>query len=258
MAPNDGSSSAARPTGAQASDRRGLEGLTDSSEVDGSEVSVQSGHVAYMAGDLEKALQIWLPLAEAGNSEAQAWVGSLYANGDGVDLDDKAAFRWYLASAEAGNAQAQSNVGVMYAQGKGVSQSHEEAACWFERAADQGDQNGQFNLAVFYSKGQGRPKNLVKAAELYRKAAETGHYPSQARLGQMYISGQGVEKDRVQAFLWLSLAAQHGIGTALNALDGVVKRMSVEEKAEGMRLFDSWHSKTVARVGPSRIEPLPG
>jgi TPR repeat protein len=74
----------------------------------------------------------------------------------------------------------------------------------------------------------------------------------------MYAHGQGVEKDRVQAFLWLSLAAQHGIGTALNALDDVVKHMSSEEKAEAMRLFDEWRGRTASNVGPGRIEPLPG
>ena len=69
---------------------------------------------------------------------------------------------------------------------------------------------------------------------------------------------KGVEKDRVQAFLWLSLAAQHGIGSALNALDGIVKHMSSEEKSEALNLFDLWRGKTAGSVGPSRIEPLPG
>ena len=229
-------------------------GANRSTESDG----VESGRVAYMARDFAGALRIWLPLAEAGNRDAQAWIGSLYANGDGVDLDDELAFRWYLASANGGNGQAQSNVGTMYALGKGVGQSHQEAVRWFQRAADQGDLHGQFNLAVLYSNGQGLSKDLEKAAELYRKAAESGHYPSQARLGHMYISGQGVPRDRVQAYLWLSLAAQHGIGTALNALESVVKQMSSEEKNEGMQLFDTWRSRTAAAVGPSRIEPLPG
>ena len=101
-------------------------------------------------------------------------------------------------------------------------------------------------------------KEFAKAAEWYRKAAECGHYPSQARLGQMYVTGHGVERDRVQAYLWLSLAAQHGIGSALNALDGIVKHMSSEEKSQALDLFDMWRGKTAASVGPSRIEPLPG
>ena len=61
---------------------------------------LESGRVAYMAGEFNKARDIWLPLAEAGNADAQAWIGSLHANGDGVDVDDAAAFAWYLKSAE--------------------------------------------------------------------------------------------------------------------------------------------------------------
>ena len=220
--------------------------------------NVQAGLDAYMAGAFSKAREIWMPLAEAGDTDAQAWVGSLYANGDGVELDDGEAFKWYLKSAEGGNVQAQSNIGAMYAMGKGASQDSEEAVRWFEKAAEQGDAHGQFNLAVLLTSGTGVEKNVEKAAEWYRTAAEGGHYPSQARLGQMYAAGHGVQRDRVQAYLWLSLAAQHGIGTALNALDGVVKHMSSEEKTEALTLFDQWRGRTVDKTGPSRIEPLPG
>jgi hypothetical protein len=74
----------------------------------------------------------------------------------------------------------------------------------------------------------------------------------------MYSTGHGIEKDRVQAYLWLSLAAQHGIGTALKALEAISNQMSSEEKAEALGLFDAWRGKTAANAGPSRIEPLPG
>jgi hypothetical protein len=46
--------------------------------------------------------------------------------------------------------------------------------------------------------------------------------------------------------MWLSLAAQHGIGSALVALETVVEAMSAEEKLEGQRLLD-------ARRRPSRV-----
>ena len=59
----------------------------------------------------------------------------------------------------------------------------------------------------------------------------------------MYMVGEGVKKDRVQAFLWLSLAARHGIGTALTALEAVVKEMSSDEKALGMHLVGQWRGR---------------
>ena len=141
---------------------------------------LESGRAAYMAADFTKAMAIWLPLAEAGNAEAQAWIGSLYANGDGVDVDDKAAFAWYLKSAEGGNVQAQNNIGAMYAMGNGVAENPQAAVDWFERAAEAGDAHSQFNLAVLLSEGKGVAMDLAKAAKWYRAASENGHYPSQA------------------------------------------------------------------------------
>ncbi|MSO68663.1 MAG: sel1 repeat family protein [Alphaproteobacteria bacterium] len=215
---------------------------------------VDHGFALYSNGDFTGALEIWRPLAEAGDAQAQAWLGSLYANGEGVALDDREAFAWYLRSAEGGNAQAQANVGAFYAMAKGVEKNEAEAVRWFEKAAAQDDANAQFNLAVLYTKGQGVAADKAKAAALYRRAAERGHYPSQARLGHTYANGIGVEKNRVQAFLWLSLAGQHGIGTALQELDALVKLMSIEEKQQALGQFNALRAQTKDAVGPTRLD----
>ena len=205
---------------------------------------------AYNQGDYQKAHTIWQQQAELKNAEAQAWLGAMYANGDGVDVNDKTALHWYEQAAEQDYPMAQANVGAMYFMGQGAEKDIDKAIQWLTKAADNGDVNGLFNLAVLYSKGEGVEENHERAAELYQKAAEQGHYPSQSRLGYMYAHGQGVEKDRVLAYLWLTLASQHGIGTALNALESVVKSMSSEEKAMGATLFEQWRNKT----GTDRVQ----
>ena len=216
--------------------------------------TVDHGFALYSKGDVKGALEVWRSLAEAGDTQAQAWLGSLYANGEGVTLDDREAFAWYLRSAEGGNAQAQANVGAFYAMAKGVEKNEAEAVRWFQKAAVQGDANAQFNLAVLYTKGQGVAEDKAKAAALYRQAAERGHYPSQARLGHAFANGIGVERNRVQAFLWLSLAAQHGIGTALQELDALVKLMSIEEKQAALGQFNALRAQTKDAVGPTRLD----
>ena len=205
---------------------------------------------AYNQGDYQKAHAIWQQQAELGAAEAQAWLGAMYANGDGVDVNDETALHWYEQAAEQDYPMAQANVGAMYFMGQGAEKDINKAIQWLTKAADNGDVNGLFNLAVLYSKGEGVEENQERAAELYQKAAEQGHYPSQSRLGYMYAHGQGVEKDRVLAYLWLTLASQHGIGTALNALESVVKSMSSEEKAMGATLFEQWRNKT----GTDRVQ----
>ena len=156
---------------------------------------------------------------------------------------------------------AQANVGAAYYTGTGVEKNLDTAVHWLSEAADAGDLNGLFNLAVLYSKGEvlsGDDKAAQKrAAELYQMAAERGHYPSQSRLGYMFSVGKGVSKDRVQAYLWLTLASQHGIGTALEALETVVKSMSSEEKAAGAVLFEEWRLKTKSNEGPVALHPEP-
>lgn len=62
----------------------------------------------------------------------------------------------------------------------------------------------------------------------------------------------------MQAFAWLSLAAQHGVGTALNALENVLSDMSAEEKRAGASLFEQWRSRTASGTSPARLMPLAG
>ncbi|MBM3482722.1 MAG: sel1 repeat family protein [Alphaproteobacteria bacterium] len=219
----------------------------------GSGSSVEAGFELYRKGDFKGALEIWRPLAEAGDPSAQAWLGSAYANGEGVALDDVRAFQWYLRSAEGGNAQAQANVGAFYLMAKGVAKNEAEGVRWLESAAAQGDDHAAFNLAVLYTKGQGVKEDKAKAAALYRQAAERGHYPSQARLGHAFANGVGVEKNRIEAFTWLSLAGQHGIGTALQELEAVVKLMSIEEKQAALKAFETLRARLASETGPSRL-----
>ena len=164
--------------------------------------------------------------------------------------DYPAAAVWYKKAAEGGNVFAQNNLATMYVAGQGVEKNYGEAAKWLAKAAEKSDPYAIFNLASLYDKGEGVEKNPTKAAGYYRSAAELGHVPSQSRLGYMYANGIGVARNRVEAFVWLSLAAQHGIGTALVALESVVQAMSAEEKLEGQRLLD-----VRRRTSRSLLEP---
>jgi uncharacterized protein len=218
-------------------------------------------HKAYMLCDFDRAYEIWHVAAELGDADAQAWIGSMYANGDGKEIDYHAAHSWYLKAALQGHSMSQSNVGVNFYTGIGVEKNLDQAIYWLSAAAEKDDLKGLFNLAVLYSKGSVPEFNSETsekmAAELYRRAAVLGHYPSQSRLGYLYSIGKGVPKNRTQAYLWLTLAAQHGIGTTLDALESVVKDMSSEEKSEGMRLFNEWRLITRSNEGPVAIHPSP-
>jgi len=209
--------------------------------------AVQDGERAYLEKDFIKAREIWEPIAEGGDAEAEAWLGALYANGLGVEQDAARAFEFYRRSAEHGNSLAANNVGAMYAKGDGVARDPSQGAAWFLRAAEDGDALAQFNYAVALTKGIGVEVNLAEAVNWYRRAAESGHYPSQARLGYCYAKGLGIANDPVEAFVWLSLASRHGVGLAMTELEGLVKAMSGDQKTAAHYRDGSHHPNGASR-----------
>jgi len=56
-------------------------------------------------------------LAEQGDAGAQVNLGVLYANGEGVPLDDAESVRWYRLAADQGHAGAQHYLGLFYGNG---------------------------------------------------------------------------------------------------------------------------------------------
>lgn len=96
----------------------------------------------YTIGDLASgtlSIQRWLPLAEAGEPEAQYYVARIYANGMG-----------------------------------GVAVDHSRAASWYQRAADQNYSAAVQELGYLYEQGLGVQKDPVLALNLQRKAAGLG------------------------------------------------------------------------------------
>lgn len=120
--------------------------------------------------DLIKASTWFAKAAKANQVEAQYWLGSMYSNGQGVSQDFKLAAYWLKIAAEKGHAHAQTNLGVLYNHGKGVSQDYELAKYWLMKAADQGDYRAQFNLGAFFETTF--PVNDVLAHSLYKFSAK--------------------------------------------------------------------------------------
>ena len=119
---------------------------------------LEDGMEAYQEKDYLKAIQVWRPLAQAGDREAQY------------------------------------RLGVMYAEGRGIPPNDAEAALWFERAAEQGEPMAQYNLAASYVEGTGVRKDMAAAAKWFRRAADQGVPLAQLNLGLLYASGAGVAR----------------------------------------------------------------
>jgi len=93
-------------------------------------------YVAYDRANYATALAVWMPQAEAGEPQAQVYVGEIFEKGLGRPAD------------------------------------FGEAAKWYAKAAEQGNPRGRMNLAYLYEQGFGVEKDPLKALNLYRQAFE--------------------------------------------------------------------------------------
>ena len=156
--------------------------------------------------------------------------------------DYAAALVEILPLAEAGEANAQRLLGIMYRQGKGVAKDGERALYWTQQAVKQGDGAAQFNLANMYETGDTVAKNLALAAKWYAAAARAGIPLAQYRLGTYYLEGLGGAPDAVLAYVWYSrAAANERSGTfaahAAKARDKIAGKLGADEKARAAALL---------------------
>jgi hypothetical protein len=167
--------------------------------------ALRDAQAAYDRGKYATALEIWQPLAEQGNADAQVGLGNLFLGGYGIARDERAAMEW------------------------------------FRKAAEQGNAVGQFSFGSLY---YGR-KEFGPAATWYRRAAEQGHAVAQVRLGKMYAEGVGVGRDNIQAYKWFSIAAARGADnySRTNAQQGrtsIAAGMTPDQVTQAEKLAAAW------------------
>lgn len=70
----------------------------------------EDGMVAYNRGDYLPAVRLFRPLAEQGNSKAQAQIGTMYRKGEGMTVSLTRAFMWFSVAARRGDARAKAGL----------------------------------------------------------------------------------------------------------------------------------------------------
>jgi hypothetical protein len=84
----------------------------------------EDGLAAFTAGDYQKAVGLFEPLAKQGDARAQYGLGVMYHEGNGVSVDNAEAVHWYTKAAKQGHATAQYNLGHMYKQVSRTETTH--------------------------------------------------------------------------------------------------------------------------------------
>jgi len=213
---------------------------------------LESGRTAYNEKRYIAAVQAFGQAAEAGNMEAQTFLGYCLEHGYGVDRPDHdQARQWYEKAATAGHATAMNNLGRLYNDGSGVPQNYDLARQWYEKATALGNSNamlslghlyedshgvpqdfqqafrlyeqsaaagnahGMKSLGRLYEMGRGTPQDYEKARQLYEKSADAGYIPADEALGLLYENGKGVPKDYNKAAQFYRIAAEGGDANAM-------------------------------------------
>jgi hypothetical protein len=149
--------------------------------------------VEHVKAALEKALDrpALKKKAEAGNAEAQYWLGRTLMTSSVTE-----AISWWERAAQGGSADAAVQLGLFCEQGPHSVQARE----WFERAEVIEPGSGAHYLAVLYASGCGGPKDEAKAVDLYKRAVEYGVSAACIALAHAYSNGLlGLPRDQAKA-----------------------------------------------------------
>ena len=119
--------------------------------------------IAFEKGDYETAMQLWKPLAEQGDKEAQNYLGILYYLGFGTNKDYGKALEWYERAAKGGHADAQRNYGDMIHFGRGTKKDIYQAYVWYFAASQQGNEGAARQIEVIAASGNLSPNQQMHA-----------------------------------------------------------------------------------------------
>ena len=159
---------------------------------------MEAARQAFQAEDYAEALRLAAPPAQAGELEAQMFLGKLYSLGLGTGRNPERAFACFQDAARQGDAEAQYLCAQMYRKGEGVPPDLEAACSWYEKAAEQGHAKAQYQCGLACRKGSGRPKDLKKALFWFQKAAEQGH--AEARRSYEVLSETEKDPEKIFAY----------------------------------------------------------
>lgn len=134
------------------------------------------GAKAYFEKDYGKALKILEPLADNGNWDAEALLGMMYSNGEGVAQNYTLSFKYYRDAARFGHPGAMHDLAVLYSNGQGVPQDYFHAYVWFSLSAATAASPDLRRYAVKARDEEAAlltPSQLLKAQELARRCQKS-------------------------------------------------------------------------------------
>ncbi|WP_223415148.1 MULTISPECIES: tetratricopeptide repeat protein [unclassified Pseudomonas] len=157
-----------------------------------------------------RAAQAILIAAREGVLDAQALLGQILLDGQGIALDQPLALRWFEIAAQRGHLMARNMLGRCHEHGWGCAADASVAAQHYRVGAEAGLDWAMYNYANLLATGRGVGEDQVQALNLYRRAAELGHAKSMNLLGRYLEEGRVCPQDTAAARDWYRRSAAGG------------------------------------------------
>ena len=163
-----------------------------------------------LAANPAKAAQAIVAAAGLNIVEAQALLGQILLDGQGIERDQALARQWFEIAARNGHVMARNMLGRCHEHGWGCVADPSAAASHYQLAAKAGLDWGLYNLANLLATGRGVSENHPLALHCYAQAAQMGHAKSMNLLGRYLEEGRYCPADPSAAFDWYRRSAEGG------------------------------------------------
>ncbi|MGY2259128.1 tetratricopeptide repeat protein [Pseudomonas sp. SDO55104_S430] len=157
-----------------------------------------------------RAAQAILVAAREEVLEAQALLGQILLDGQGIAQDQPLALRWFDIAARQGHLMARNMLGRCHEHGWGCEADASVAARHYRVAAQGGLDWAMYNLANLLATGRGVVEDQLQALGFYQQAAELGHAKSMNLLGRYLEEGRVCPADPLAARNWYRRSAVGG------------------------------------------------
>ena len=165
---------------------------------------------ARLSGSPESRAAFMREAADAGEAEAQALLGQMLLDGNGVAPNARAAFAWFNKAAAQHHAMALNMVGRCYDLGWGTAIDKHRAAECFRIAAERGLPEAMYNHATALALGEGVAEDKPAALALFERAAAAGFAKAINHFGSFAEDGWACERDMAKAADCYARAADGG------------------------------------------------
>jgi TPR repeat protein len=165
---------------------------------------------AMLSENPARAAQAILVAAKAQLIDAQALLGQILLDGNGIERDPTLAMTWFQIAARNGHGMAANMLGRCHEHGWGCLADPAKAAARYQQAADAGLDWGLYNLANLLATGRGVVEDQQRALACYQRAAHMGHAKSMNLVGRYLEQGTVCAQDLPAAYDWYRRSAEGG------------------------------------------------